>query len=87
MTEESIMVEFEAYLCVGGEKLKVCPVCELETYQRKCPVCKEGDLTGDQVVDTVFADLESGKEVDLNELRKPTPKEDEEYEPVIPGAR
>jgi hypothetical protein len=87
MTDESIAVEFEAYLCVGGEKMKTCPICKLETFQRKCPICRKGELTGDALIDSVFEDIENGKEVDMNVLRKSQKELAEEFEPVIPGAR
>ena len=87
MTDASIMIEFEAYLCVAGEKLKTCPVCKLETFQRKCPVCNKGELTGDALVDALFDKIENGEEVDMNLLRPQQKNAVEEFEPVVPGAR
>jgi len=84
MTDESIQIEYEAYLCVAGEKLKVCPTCKLETYQRRCPVCNKGELTGDQVIDDIFEKLQNGEKVDMNRLRGPIT---DEFEPVVPGER
>ena len=80
------MIEFEAYQCVAGEKLKVCPTCKLETYQRRCPVCNKGELTGDQLVDDVFERIANGEKIDMEILRRPV-KNAEEFEPLTPGAR
>jgi len=68
MTDEEIIVEYEAYLHFKGETLKTCPRCKVATYRSKCPFCPDMSLTGDALADDLFARLEAGEDVDLNLL-------------------
>lgn len=93
MTDEGIALEFEATLCAEGATKNTCPSCGLETFRKHCPICPPGkdalELTGDALVDKLFADIAAGKEVDLEQLRgkktEPPPAEDE-FEVVEPGS-
>lgn len=75
------------YLASEGKTLKVCPRCDYKTHRDTCPVCKIGDnaleLSGDQVADEVFAQIEEGKEFTPEELEKLL--RGENFEPVLPG--
>lgn len=85
MTDQDILIEFEAYLAFNGEPLKTCPKCGIETHRRECPGC-EIKLTGDRQMDAVMADIEAGADIDdLDTLLRPGKKPNEEFEPVKPG--
>lgn len=81
MTEEDILVEFEADMAFSGEPLKSCPKCGTETHRKACPQC-EIALTGDQKIDEAVLLAESGEDVDLDALLRPGKKE--EMVPVNP---
>lgn len=81
MTDEDLIVEFEAILAARGEKLKECP-CSMQTHAKTCPVCG-CKLSGDPIADSLRQQMEEGKDVDLNQL-DPRIKA-EEFEPVRPG--
>ena len=85
MTEEGIVVEYEAMLCSEGEELKTCPYCNKQTYRKNCPYCKRGvvALTGDPLVDDLFARIEAGEDVDLDLLRSNQP---DTFEIITPGS-
>lgn len=89
MTDEDILLEYEAHLAFNGEILKTCPRCALETHRKKCPECGI-TLTGDQVMDDALARVEAGEEVDLDALLRPGSESrhlppSEEWEPIPPG--
>lgn len=86
MTDEDISIEYEAVQAEAGEPLKVCPNCQTETYQQACPYCPDISLTGDTLADDLFARLEAGEEVDLNQLAvKKKAIMAEEFEPISFG--
>lgn len=90
MTEEDIILEYEAYLAYEGEALKKCPRCEAETHRKQCPYCVVA-LTGDKEADDLFDRIEKGEDVDLSVLggkREASLIEvvkKEEFEPVKRG--
>ena len=85
MTDEEIAVEFEAVLCSTGETKKTCPKCNLDTFQKACPRCagEQNQLTGDAVIDDVFARMAAGEEVDLDAALRGQVKNDT-FVPVAP---
>lgn len=73
MTDDDIRLEYEACLAYEGEPLKTCPNCETKTHRKHCIKCvsESGQplpLTGDSAIDQAMADIEAGKEVDLEKL-------------------
>lgn len=85
MTEEGLRLEYEAVLAYGGEPLKTCPRCSVETHERACPRCVLADgrvlaLTGDEAMDDALARIEDGEEIDLEKALRGG------FEPVKVGA-
>lgn len=71
MTDEEILVEFEAEMAANGEALKVCPTCKGETYRKKCPWCSHDvELTGDAVIDDVNKRVSEGADVSPADLER-----------------
>lgn len=73
MTDEDIALEYEADLAFNGETLKQCFQCEAETHRQHCPTCKNPDgtpvsLSGDTNFDDAVAKMESGEDVDIEQL-------------------
>ena len=82
LTDEDILLEYEADLAFNGEVLKTCPQCETQTHRPKCPECRI-KLTGDGEMDRVFAEIEAGEDVDLDARLRPQ-KQTDTFEPVKP---
>lgn len=80
MTDEDLVVEFEAILAARGEKLKECP-CGMATHGKTCPVCGCA-LSGDPVADDLRRRAEAGEEIDLSIL---DPKIADTFVPIAPG--
>jgi hypothetical protein len=80
MTDDDIVVEYEALLAARGEKLKECP-CGMLTHDRVCPFCS-CPITGDPVADDLRRRAEAGEDVDLNLL---DPRNRDTFEPIDPG--
>lgn len=73
MTDEEVLLEYEAHLAYEGEQLKTCPRCGIETHRPQCPTCKTPDgqalpLTGDSAMDEAYAKIKQGEEVDLEQI-------------------
>jgi len=54
------------WLADEGKALKEC-TCGYWTHRDKCPECGR-ELTGDKLADDIFARIEAGENVDLNDL-------------------
>lgn len=67
MTEDEIILEYEAHLAYEGEALKKCPRCDAETHRKQCPYCDVA-LSGDKEADDLFDRIEKGEDVDLSVL-------------------
>jgi len=81
MTDDELIVEFEAIIASRGNKLKTCP-CGMVTHATVCPTCG-AKLTGDAVLDDVMKRAEAGESVDLSVL---DPKlERDKFVPIRPG--
>jgi len=69
MTDEDILLEYEAVLAYSGEELKECPKCGLKTHRKHCTGCKVNDeplqLTGDALGDELAACMEAGENLDI----------------------
>ncbi|MCK5607604.1 hypothetical protein KAR91_37315 [Candidatus Pacearchaeota archaeon] len=73
MTDDDILLEYETLLAYEGEPLKTCPNCEAKTHRKHCVKCVNEDgqpqpLTGDSAIDQAMADIEAGKDVDLEAM-------------------
>ena len=73
MTDNDIRLEYETVLAYEGEPLKTCPKCEAKTHRKHCIKCVNDDgqplpLTGDSAIDHAMADIEDGKDVDLEKM-------------------
>ncbi len=88
MTREDILVEFEAHWAARGEKVKTCPYCQVQTYQKMCPQC-DISLSGNEKVDDLQARFESGETPDIESFlgieRQEQKPDDDEFETLNPG--
>jgi len=79
MTDEGIALEYEMYLASEGKTLKACFQCGFETHRDQCPDCSV-ELSGDKEVDDIFARIEAGEEINLDEALR-----GEQWEQVVIG--
>jgi DNA repair exonuclease SbcCD ATPase subunit len=85
MTDDDLIIEFEAIMAFAGEKLKICP-CGMETHAETCPVCG-CKLSGDTLADAIRQKVEAGEDVDLDQLDPRLAKKPgaDTFIPVLPG--
>ena len=85
-----MILEYEAALCDEGKMLSTCPLCGIKTFRESCPNCGGSNpvsLTGDALADDLFARLERGEDVDMEELRGDKREQQEDtFETLTPGS-
>lgn len=85
MTDEGIIIEYEAFLASNGGTLKSCPKCKMKTHDNHCMSCTDGEgnplpITGDTLLDTAISMAEKDENIDFHELVTGS-----KFVPVEPG--